>query len=70
MDEDPSAGELKHQQEARERAEREGAAEAIDEAEAATHRRRADKASYLQEKLADREQSEADVEDETSSGER
>jgi hypothetical protein len=70
MDDDLSTDELKHQQEARERAEREGAAEAIDEAEQATHLRRAEKAAYLQQKLGEREQSEADVEDETSSGER
>jgi hypothetical protein len=61
MDEDPSAGELKHQQEAKERVEREGVADAVDDAEEATHRRRADKASYLQEKLAERERAEADT---------
>jgi hypothetical protein len=61
MDDDPSADELKHQQEVKERAERDGVAEAVDEAEAATHRRRADKAAYLQEKLADRERAEAET---------
>jgi hypothetical protein len=61
MDDETSAGELKHQQERKEQVEREEAADAIDEAEAATHRRRADKASYLQEKLADRERAEAET---------
>jgi hypothetical protein len=61
MDDETSAGDLKHQQEVKEQVEREEAAEAIDEAEAATHRRRADKASYLQEKLAERERAEAET---------
>jgi len=61
MDDETSAGDLKHQQERKERVEREGVADAIDEAEAATHRRRADKASYLQEKLAERERAEAET---------
>jgi hypothetical protein len=70
MDDEPSTDELKHQQELKERVERDGAAEAIDEAEQATHLRRAEKAAYLQQKLGEREQSEADVEDETSSDQR
>jgi hypothetical protein len=61
MDDETSAGDLKHQQEVKERVEREGAADSVDEAEAATHRRRADKASYLQEKLAERERAEAET---------
>jgi hypothetical protein len=61
MDDETSAGDLKHQQEVKERVEREGAADSVDEAEAATHRRRADKASYLREKLAERERAEAET---------
>jgi hypothetical protein len=63
MDDETSAGDLKHQQEIKEQLEREEAAGSIDEAEAATHRRRADKASYLQEKLAERERAEAETPD-------
>lgn len=59
MADDVSMDDLKHQQEARERVEREGAAGAVNEAEAAAHRRRAEKAAYLQEKLVEREQAEA-----------
>jgi hypothetical protein len=55
MLDDASTEELKLQQEVREHVEREGAADAVNEAEAAAHRRRAEKAAYLQEKLAERE---------------
>jgi hypothetical protein len=56
-DEDSTA-ELKLQQEARERAERAGAAGSSEDAEAAAHLRRAEKAAYLREKLAERERAE------------
>jgi hypothetical protein len=59
-DPDPSADELKREQATRERLEREGEAEAETDADAAAHRRRADKAAYLQDKLAERERSEGD----------
>jgi hypothetical protein len=58
MVDDASTEELKHQQAVKEHVEREGVADAVNEAEAAAHRRRADKAAYLQEKLAEREQAE------------
>ena len=61
MIDDASAEELKHQQAVKEHVEREGVADAVNEAEAAAHRRRADKAAYLQEKLAERERAEDDT---------
>ncbi len=61
MDDDASAEELKRQQQATERLEREGMAEAANEAELAAHRRRADKAAYLQDKLSERERSEEEL---------
>jgi hypothetical protein len=61
MVDDASAGELKHRQAVKEGVEREGEADAVNEAEAAAHRRRAEKAAYLQEKLAEREQAEEDA---------
>jgi hypothetical protein len=63
MVDDDSTEELKHQQAAKEHIEREGAADAVNEAEAAAHRRRAEKAAYLQEKLAERERSEEEPPD-------
>jgi hypothetical protein len=63
MVDDDSAEELKHQQAVKEHAEREGAAEAVNEADAAAHRRRAEKAAYLQEKLTEREEAEGDTPD-------
>jgi hypothetical protein len=60
VDED-SAEELKHQQAVKEHVEREGAAEAVNEADAAAHRRRAEKAAYLQEKLTERERAEEET---------
>ncbi len=63
MDDDPSTEELRHRQEVREHVERESAAEAVNDADAAAHRRRAEKAAYLQEKLAEREQAEEDLPD-------
>ena len=60
---DASTEELKHQQAVKEHVEREGAAEAVNDAEAAAHRRRAEKAAYLQEKLAERERAEEETPD-------
>jgi hypothetical protein len=61
MVDDSSTEELKHQQAVREHVEREGVADAVNEAEAAAHRRRAEKAAYLQEKLAERERTEEET---------
>jgi len=58
VDEDPSTQELRLEQAAREARERESAREAATEEDTQTHRRRADKAGYLREKLAERERSE------------
>jgi hypothetical protein len=61
MLDDASTEELKHQQAVKEHVEREGAADAVNDAEAAAHRRRAEKAAYLQEKLAERERAEEET---------
>ena len=61
MVDDASARELKRQQAVKEDVEREGEAEADSDAEAAAHRRRAEKAAYLREKLAERERAEEDL---------
>jgi hypothetical protein len=58
MVDDASTEELKHQQAVKEHVERAGAADAVNDDEAAAHRRRAEKAAYLQEKLAERERAE------------
>jgi hypothetical protein len=63
MVDDTSTEELKHQQAIKEHTEREGAADAVNEAEAAAHRRRAEKAAYLQEKLEERERAEEETAD-------
>jgi hypothetical protein len=63
MVDDASTEELKQQQAVKEHVEREGAAEAVNEADAAAHQRRADKAAYLQEKLAERERAEEEAPD-------
>jgi len=63
MVDDASTEELKHQQAVKEHAEREGAADAVNEADAAAHRRRAEKAAYLQEKLEERERTEGETAD-------
>jgi hypothetical protein len=63
MVDDDSTEDLKHRQAVKEHVEREGAADAVNEAEAAAHRRRAEKAAYLQEKLAERERSEEESPD-------
>ncbi len=55
MPEDPTVDELKNRQHDQELAERELLAEADNGADADRHRRRADKAQYLLEKLEQRE---------------
>jgi hypothetical protein len=57
-DPDPETAELKLRQRDREMAEQRMAEEAPDEDETAQHARRADKASYLRQKLKERERSE------------
>ena len=57
-DDEPKTGELRQAQSERETTERELASEAEEPAEQRQHKRRADKASYLEEKLAERERSE------------
>lgn len=57
-DNSPPTRELKHRQEAEEQAEREELDRATSTADAARHRRRADKAGYLRAKLEERERSE------------
>jgi hypothetical protein len=54
MPEDPSVDELRSRQLDQERAERELLSDAVSEADAERHRRRADKARYLREKLEQR----------------
>lgn len=58
---DPSAEELRRRQRSQERAETEQLAEAITPAEADRHRRRAEKARYLREKLEQRERADRDA---------
>ena len=58
---EPKTGELRKAQRERETTEHELAETSIDPAEERQHRRRADKASYLEEKLAERERSERDA---------
>jgi hypothetical protein len=58
----PETQELQLGQVARERAERRAAEAAPDPAEAEQHARRADKAAYLREKLAERARSEDEAE--------
>lgn len=66
MSDDVPTEELKRQQASTERVEQERATEAVAEAEAAAHRRRAEKAAYLREKLAERAQTEAETPDNRS----
>lgn len=54
-DDEPTLEDLKRRQRDQELAEREALAKAQTEADADKHRRRADKARYLREKLAERE---------------
>jgi hypothetical protein len=58
MDEDPTTEELRVEQLQRERAEREAAAEGVTPDDTEQHDRRADKASYLREKLEERARAE------------
>lgn len=53
--------ELKRRQLAQERAEREEIGDAVSEADADRHRRRADKAQYLREKLEERERADREA---------
>lgn len=59
---DTSTHELKIDQRQRKQGEREAEKDSITPDEADQHRRRADKAAYLEEKLAERERSEREVE--------
>jgi hypothetical protein len=59
-EEEPPTEELRRAQAEREHAEREQAREAEEDPDTTTHERRADKAAYLEEKLAERERSERD----------
>jgi hypothetical protein len=61
MSGDPSLDELKRRQRDQEQAEREQLAESENQAEADRHRRRADKASYLRQKLEQRERADRDA---------
>jgi len=57
-EEDPPTEELRLAQAQRERIERERAKQSEDDTETHEHERRADKAAYLRDRLAEREQSE------------
>jgi hypothetical protein len=59
--EEPETGELRQTQEERVTREHELAEQAEEPAEERQHARRADKAAYLEEKLAERERSERDA---------
>lgn len=61
MDEDPTTEELRVEQLQRERAEREAAAEGVTPDDTEQHDRRADKASYLREKLEERAEAEREA---------
>ena len=58
MEEDPTTQELRIKQAEREQAEREAAAEGATPDDAEQHERRAERASYLKEKLEERAQAE------------
>lgn len=60
-DDEPTTEQLRAVQEVREQRERDQQQVAADEAEARQHSRRADKASYLREKLEERERSEREA---------
>ena len=60
VDEDPTTEELRVRQSARAKEEREEAARADQDEETAQHERRADKAEYLKQKLAERSEAERD----------
>jgi hypothetical protein len=57
---DPTTQELRTVQTTREQSERKAAAEATTENAERAHRRRADKAAYLEERLAEQQRSEED----------
>lgn len=59
MDDEDPAADLKRQQAAKERVERDDAAKSDEDAEAAAHLRRAEKAAYLRGKLSEREAADA-----------
>jgi hypothetical protein len=61
---DPSADDLRRRQREEERLERDQVAESDTGAEADRHRRRAEKAAYLQRKLEQRQRAERNVDDE------
>jgi uncharacterized coiled-coil protein SlyX len=61
--ENPDVEKLKKRQLAQEQVARDALADAVTEADAAKHERRADKARYLREKLQEREQSEHEAGD-------
>jgi len=63
MEEDPTTQELRIEQLQRERAEREAASEGVTPDDTDQHERRADKASYLREKLEQRAKSEREAGD-------
>jgi hypothetical protein len=63
MDEDPTTQELRVEQLQRERAEREAASEGVTPDDTEQHERRADKASYLREKLEERAEAERESAD-------
>jgi hypothetical protein len=58
---DPKTEEMRVEQIARERSEREQAGDASEPADERTHRRRADRAAYLKEKLDERAKSEEET---------
>ena len=60
--EDTSTHELKTEQRKRKQGEREAEKDSITPDESDQHRRRADKAAYLEEKLAERERAEREAE--------
>lgn len=63
MSDEPSTEQLQAEQSRRQRIERELARSAEEDNEQMAHARRAEKASYLREKLDERERSERDVRD-------
>jgi hypothetical protein len=60
---DPTVEDLRRQQREQERTERDQVTDAHSEADAARHRRRAEKAGYLRRKLEQRQQAERDADD-------
>lgn len=65
---EPTTGELRVEQVKREREERERAAAAAEADRAEQHGRRADKAGYLKQKLAEREEAERRAAEESEGG--